>query len=166
MKLKGRKDMYDFRKATVDDISLLVRLRMDLLRAEIKDGENARLDYVEKQVEQYYRESIPSQSHIAYLAFEGEVCVGTGGVCFYQVLPTYFKPTGKKAYIINMYTAPMYRRRGIAIYILDLLVKEALDHGATYISLEATESGRPLYEKYGFALLHSEMQYKNETYEG
>lgn len=65
-----------------------------------------------------------------------------------------------------MYTAPKYRRQGIATQILDLLVKECLYQGATYISLEATEMGRPLYEKCGFAPLHSEMQYVNETYEG
>ena len=42
-----------------------------------------------------------------------------------QVLPTYHNPTGKKAYIMNMYTAPEYRRQGIALHTLDLLVKDA-----------------------------------------
>ena len=45
-----------------------------------------------------------------------------------QVLPTYHNPTGKKAYIMNMYTAPEYRRQGIALHTLDLLVKDAKEH--------------------------------------
>ena len=50
--------------------------------------------------------------------------IGAGGVSFYQVMPTYHNPTGKKAYIMNMYTAPEYRRQGIAFHTLDLLVKD------------------------------------------
>ena len=158
--------MYKFRRATIKDIPLLVECRLSLLHSAIGEGDEDKWNYVKNQVEQYYKDSIPDETHIAYLAFDGNTCVGTGGVCFYQVLPTYFKPTGKKAYIINMYTAPKYRRQGIATQILDLLVKECLYQGATYISMEATEMGRPLYEKRGFAPLHSEMQYVNETYEG
>lgn len=157
--------MYRFRKAAVNDIDLLVESRIHLLRSAIGEGDPARWDTVKEQVEKYYRESLPQETHIAYLAFCGTDFVGTGGVCFYQILPTYYKPTGKKAYIINMYTAPDYRRRGIAAQILNLLVKESLERGATYISLEATRMGRPLYEKCGFAALHSEMQYVNEAYD-
>ena len=91
--------------------------------------------------------------------------MGTGGICFYRVLPTYFKPTGEKAYVINMFTLPEYRRRGIGRKILSLLVEEALGRGVRYISLEATDQGRRLYENCGFALLKAEMQYVNETYE-
>ena len=48
-----------------------------------------------------------------------------------------------------MYTVPKYRRRGIAYQTLDKLVKEAKDKEIFAISLEATDMGRPLYEKYG-----------------
>lgn len=40
--------------------------------------------------------------------------VGTGGISFYQVMPTYHNISGKKAYIMNVYTQPDYRRKGIA----------------------------------------------------
>lgn len=63
-------------------------------------------------------------------------------------MPTYHNPSGKKAYIMNMYTAPEYRRQGIAIHTLDLLVKNAKEQGVLQIVLEATDMGRLLYEKY------------------
>ncbi len=72
-------------------------------------------------------------------------------------MPTYHNPTGKKAYIMNMYTAPEYRRQGIAISTLDLLVKDVRKQGVSQIALEATEMGRPLYEKYGFVKMEDEM---------
>lgn len=166
IRLEAGKIMMELKKATVEDIPLLVSMRMSLLHSAIGDGEKENWKFVQEQIEKYYKKTIPEKTHIAYLAFEDNRCVGTGGVCFYQILPTYFKPTGKKAYIINMYTLPGYRRKGIATKILNLLIKESLSRGATYISLEATAIGKPLYEKNGFAVLNSEMQYMNETYEG
>ena len=79
-------------------------------------------------------------------------------VSFYQVMPTYHNPTGKKAYIMNMYTAPEYRRQGIAFHTLDLLVNDAMKQGVSQIALEATDMGRPLYEKYGFVKMEDEME--------
>ena len=57
-----------------------------------------------------------------------------------------------------MYTKQEYRRKGIAIKILDILVKESNNKGITAISLEATDMGRPLYEKYGFVKMNNEME--------
>ena len=59
---------------------------------------------------------------------------------------------------MNMYTHPEYRRRGIATKMLDILVKEICERGITAISLEATDMGRPLYEKYGFINMENEME--------
>lgn len=57
-----------------------------------------------------------------------------------------------------MYTHPDYRRRGIAYKMLDILVNEAKSKGINAISLEATEMGRPVYEKYGFVQMKNEME--------
>lgn len=158
--------MITYRKATIDDIPMLTQCRITLLRSAIGRIDEEKMRFVEKQVIMYYTATIPNETHVAYLALQDGRFAGTGGVCFYRVLPTYFKPTGQKAYIINMFTNLEYRRQGIGTKILDLLVKESLSRGATYISLEATDMGRSLYEKYGFGRLASEMQYINETYEG
>lgn len=76
----------------------------------------------------------------------------------FQVMPTYHNPTGKKAYIMNMYTAPKYRRKGIAFKTLDMLVQDIQNRGITAISLEVTAMGRPLYERYGFVKMNDEME--------
>ncbi len=73
-------------------------------------------------------------------------------------MPTYHNPSGKKAYIMNMYTSPGYRRKGIAYKILDMLIRDTKSKGITAISLEATAMGRPLYEKYGFIKMKDEME--------
>ncbi len=59
---------------------------------------------------------------------------------------------------MNLYTALEYRRHGIAFHILDLLVRAAKEQGIMQIALEATDKGRPLYKKYGFAKMEDEME--------
>ena len=116
------------------------------------------MSVVEKESYEYYKRALETGEHIVYLVYDKENFIGAGGVSFYQVMPTYHNPTGRKAYIMNMYTAPEYRRQGIAINTLDLLVKDARKQGVTQIALEATDMGRPLYEKYGFVKMEDEME--------
>lgn len=50
----------------------------------------------------------------------------------------------------------------IAYLVYDQLVKHAKEQGILQISLEATDMGRPLYEKYGFVKMEDEMELKSE----
>lgn len=148
----------EYKKATIEDIDELVRTRIMVLRAANKLSDDEDMSVVETQSRGYYERALESGEHIAYLVYDNDEFVGAGGVSFYQVMPTYHNSTGKKAYIMNMYTAPKYRRQGIAFHTLDLLVKEAREQGISQIALEATDMGLPLYEKYGFKKLKNEME--------
>lgn len=152
--------MMDFiyRKATLDDMKILVETRVEILRDANGLSADADMSAVERESYDYYAKALADGSCVCYLVFDGETFAGTGGVCFYRVMPTYFNPSGQKAYIMNMYTAPEYRRKGIAYETLDLLVKEIRGRGVTFIALEATDAGRPLYEKYGFVRMEHEMR--------
>ena len=152
------KENYEYKKATIADIDELVRTRIIVLRAANKLSNDVDMLLVEKESYEYYKSALETGEHIAYLGYDNETFIGAGGVSFYNVMPTYHNPTGKKAYIMNMYTAPEYRRHGIAFHTLDLLVKDAREQGVSQITLEATEMGRPLYEKYGFVKMEDEME--------
>ena len=149
---------YEYKKATIADIDELVSTRIIVLRTANKLSDDADMSTVEKESYAYYKRALENGEHIAYLVYDNGTFIGAGGVSFYQVMPTYHNPTGKKAYIMNMYTVPEYRRQGIALYTLDLLVKDAKMKGITQISLEATDMGRPLYESYGFVKMSDEMK--------
>ena len=149
---------FEYKRATMEDIDEMVRTRIIVLRAANKLSDDEDMSVVEEESKAYYRRVLETGEHIAYLVYDNGAFVGAGGVSFYQVMPTYHNPTGKKAYIMNMYTAPGYRRQGIAIHTLDLLVKDVRKQGVSQITLEATEIGRPLYEKYGFVKMEDEME--------
>lgn len=151
---------FEYKKAALEDIDELVRTRIIVLRAANRLSEDVDMSLVEKESFAYYKHALESGEHIAYLVYDNGTFVGAGGVSFYQVMPIYHNTTGKKAYIMNMYTAPEYRRQGIAFHTLDLLVKDAKEQGVTQIALEATDMGRPLYERYGFVKMEDEMELK------
>lgn len=150
-----------YKKATIDDLDILTETRIEVLRAANRLENDVDMSEVKKQSFEYYQSAITEDTHLAYLIFDKDEFVGAGGISYFKVMPTYHNPTGKKAYIMNMYTKPEYRRKGIAFKTLDLLVRDAKERGITAISLEATTMGRPLYEKYGFITMNDEMELPN-----
>lgn len=147
-----------YRQAGPEDLTVLTETRIEVLRAANRLDETADLSEVRRQTQNYYKEAFRNQSHAAYLVYDGDRFVSAGGVSFYRVMPTVHNPTGYKAYIMNMYTSPEYRRNGIAYETLRLLVGAACQRGVSHITLEATDMGRPLYEKYGFVKMEDEMR--------
>ncbi|XME02107.1 GNAT family N-acetyltransferase [Lachnospiraceae bacterium C1.1] len=150
--------MIEYKFATIDDIDLLTKTRIEVLRAANKLDDSTDMSEVESSSRNYYRKSLADGSHTAILVMDGDKFIGAGGISYYEVMPTYHNPSGKKAYVMNMYTRPEYRRKGIARKTLDLLVNDAKSRGIECISLEATDMGKPLYENYGFTAMKSEME--------
>lgn len=148
-----------YERATSKDMEELVKTRIIVLRAANKLSDDADMSVVEQNSRAYYKYALETGEHIAYLVYDKDKFIGTGGVSFYQVLPTCHNPSGKKAYIMNLYTAPEYRRQGVAFHTLDLLVRAAESRGVSQIALEATDMGRPLYQKYGFVEMVNEMEF-------
>ena len=147
-----------YKKADITDIELLTTTRIEVLRAANNLSNEIDMTEVENQSYEYYKRALTDGSHTAYLVFDGAIFVESGGVSYFQVMPTYHNPSGYKAYIMNMYTNPEYRRNGIAIKTLGLLVEDAKKRGVHAISLEATDMGKPLYVKFGFVKMNDEME--------
>lgn len=154
-----------FKKASIADIELLTESRIEVVRSVYELDDSVNTSEIEKQSNDYYKEHLPNGEHIAYLIFDNDTFIGTGGVSFYKVMPTCDNPTGRKAFVMNMYIRPQYRRKGIASHILELLLEDVRKEGVTYIGLEASEMGKPLYIKHGFTEPKDELQLIFQTYE-
>lgn len=103
------------------DVDVLTETRVRVLLAANGLPENTDMTQVAEASREAYLRDL-GRCHTAYLVYDGETVVGTGGISYYTVLPTVHNPTGRKAYVMNMYTAPAYRRQGIAAETLRLLV--------------------------------------------
>ena len=142
-----------YKTATQQDIDILVTTRIKVLRAPNKLADQVDMSEVAAQSRDYYEKALKDGSHTAILVYDKDQIIGAGGISYFRVMPTYHKPTGRKA----------YRRKGIAYQTLNLLVADAKNKGIDAISLEATEMGRPLYEKFGFTGMNDEMELKKSV---
>ena len=57
-------------------------------------------------------------------------------------MPSYHNPAGLSGHIMNIWTDPAFRGRGIAWRMLDLLTAAACERGCLTVSLHTTAMGR------------------------
>ncbi|PTL84718.1 GNAT family N-acetyltransferase [Vitiosangium sp. GDMCC 1.1324] len=141
---------WSIRKASVEDVDELIRLRLALHRTtrgveKLEDEESL----VEAN-RRYFARALPAGQFHAWVAVaEGRV-VACSGLVPFERPPMPGNAVGLEAYIINMYTEPGWRGRGIARALFTELVRFARELGVGRLLLHATPDGRPLYESMGF----------------
>jgi len=150
---------FSYRQAAVGDLELLAHTRVEFfadVHNEMTDSQKAEMYACNKA---YFEETLADGTFTAFLAFDGDALAGTSGVNFYKTPPNVKNPSGKTAYISNMYTKPEYRDKSIATRLFAMTVDEARRRGCYKVILHATDMGRPIYEKYGFLVPGGAMEY-------
>ena len=144
-------DEVTIRQTTVAGVPDLVRLRRLMFEAMGFD-DPAQLDVADAAAAAYFAEAIPAGRFYGWLAITSAgVAVGSGGVVVDQHHPPGpSNLSGQIGYIMNVVTAPRYRRQGIARRIMQVILKWLAEQGIQRVTLHTTEMGRPLYEEVGF----------------
>jgi RimJ/RimL family protein N-acetyltransferase len=76
------------------------------------------------QMTQYFSKAMLDNTCISFIAKCDGIVTGIGSMHIREMPGNFKNPSGKWAYIMNMYTVPEYRRNGICKSILNLLVEE------------------------------------------
>jgi GNAT superfamily N-acetyltransferase len=148
------------RIATIDDIDSLVYLRIKLLDESNKNIENYDWEKYSQVLKAFYYDGLLNGKVIAYLAEENNNIIAASMMCFYNITPLLHNLDGKMALLTDMYTIPEYRNKGFGMSLLYSIMEHSKKLGYVKVTLNATESGRKLYEKYGFKDVNGEMSYK------
>jgi len=135
------------RKAELADVPTLVELR----KQQLIDEGLPPISEINKQLTDYFASAIADGSLVSWVIENNGEIIATSGVCFYALPPTYANPTGNVAYITNMYTKPEHRRGGFATELLKTVIDEAKKRGCKIVRLHASEHGKSIYKKAGFA---------------
>ena len=132
-----------YRKATVADIPYFVKTRRILLKRE----EDRSID---RLLEEFFTDAF-SDAMIAWVAEDDGQVIATVCICICPLVPRFDNPSGKVAYLTNMYTSPDYRRQGVASCLMREVLSDAERQGIKSILLNSTDMAVSIYERLGFA---------------
>lgn len=107
----------------------------------------------------YYEKHLADGTHIAIVAEADGKPAGCGAICLSEELPSPDNPSGRCAYLMNIYVREEFRSHGLGHTIVRALVKKARRLGCDKIFLETTDRARSLYKSIGFDELPGIMKY-------
>lgn len=143
----------------ISDLTELMKWRKEVIE-NVFDMEPS--SSILKANREYYEKHISDGSHIAFLAiFNGEE-IGSGSLCLTDELPSPDNPSGKCAYLMNIYVRKNFREHGVGHSIVRKLLETARNMGCGKIYLETTSEGRNVYESLGFHDMPDMMKFNIE----
>jgi GNAT superfamily N-acetyltransferase len=142
---------YRIRRATLADAAAIARqrVRMFLDMGELEEDE---APTVELATLTRLNSELASGEYLGWLAeANGEVVAGAG-VLLHAYYPNGPNPRGRPtAYILNVYTEPAHRDRGLARQLVVEILGWCRAHEVVRASLHSSRAGRPVYRRLGFA---------------
>ena len=144
-------DGISIRPATPDDADTIAHHRRAMFDAMYGPITPHDLAVMDATFVPYVRRGLAEGAYRGWLACtgDGQVVAG-GGLVVHEWPARPGDPNGCRAYILNVYTEPAYRRLGIARWIMTAILEWCRAQGHRTVFLHASAHGRPLYESLGF----------------
>ena len=149
---RGDANAITVRPASLADVDVIVRFRLDLLREHARHPIYGR---VRDDVQARARRSTPlhlaSGREITYIAFEGRTPIGMLRCLEGRGSPLLLP--AKYGYITSVFVARAHRRRGILKRLVEAAVTWASARGLTEVRLHSTPenvAANAVWEKFGF----------------
>jgi GNAT superfamily N-acetyltransferase len=137
------------REAGARDIPEILRQRRRMYE-DMQYRDPAALTAMAELTGNYLGEAIPNRSFCAWLAFDQDRPVAGGSILIAAWPAHPYDLECRRATILNVYTEPDYRRRGIARQLLAVMIGWCRREGFARVTLHASADGRHLYESLGF----------------
>ena len=141
--------MPTLRQATPADAALIAEHRHKMF-ADNNFATEAHLSTMDTTFEPWVRERLSDGRYVGLFFQEDSTILAACGIFFGDFPPHFLDPNPIRAYLLNFYTAPEARGRGLATQLLQQAVDECKQANVRVITLHASKFGRPIYEKFGF----------------
>lgn len=117
------------------------------------------LDEMCRHFEPWLLPRLADGRYLGWITCDGARPIASAALLFLDWPPHPLHPADSvRAYILNVFVEPEYRRRGLARSLVQLCMDEARRRNIRVTMLHASAEGRPVYELMGFSL-SNEMQY-------
>jgi GNAT superfamily N-acetyltransferase len=149
-------DIFRIRRATVQDADIIAGHRARMFQ-DMGDVSNDAFDILRAKARVQLKEWLESGDYIGWLATPAdkpETVVGGAGVQLQPILPRPLNAStigeGRQGTIVNVFTEPQWRRRGIAGLLVKEIITWSKNEQIDRLLLHASDEGRSVYERLGF----------------
>ena len=140
---------YTIREARSSDLPTILQHRRKMF-LDLGYTEDAALDAMQQTSEPLIARGLAEGFYRGWLIEEAGRVVAGGGVFMADWLSHPRGVQKKRVEIVNIYTEPEHRRRGLARLVMNTILGWCRDEGLHAVVLHASRDGRALYESLGF----------------
>jgi GNAT superfamily N-acetyltransferase len=138
------------RAATEADLAVVLRHRRGMFAA-MGFTDEARLAAMEQASAPFFAAGLRDGTYRGFLALaDDDQVIAGGGVVLIAYQPHPDDPRPRRPFVVNMFTEPEHRRRGLARLVLEAAIDWCKAAGYATVFLHASDEGRRLYESVGF----------------
>lgn len=137
------------REATTADIPEILRQRRRMYE-DMHYSDTHAVAAMTSLTATYLAKAMPEGTFRAWLACAGDRAVAGGAIVISPWPAHSYDLECRRATILNVYTDPDYRRRGIARQVVQTIIGWCRQQGFARVTLHASDDGRHLYESLGF----------------
>ena len=148
--MDGMQTDITIREALPGESAIILHHRRSMFR-DMGEGTVEELDQMVEVAGPWLARALADGSYHHWLALDASGRIAGGGgvlLCPWPANPK--DPCTQRAVILNVYTEPEFRKRGIARQIMLTILAWVKEQGLRSVNLHASDEGRHLYEKLGF----------------
>jgi GNAT superfamily N-acetyltransferase len=141
--------MYRFRPIILEDIPVLTHQRKQMF-LDMGRPDDAKMRVMLEAFVPWVKSAMIQGTYTGFLALHAaKVAAGLG--LMFQEMPPSLRDLGSSwGYILNVYTEPEHRRKGLAGELVKFALQECKGRGIHTVRLYASEMGHHLYASLGF----------------
>lgn len=161
---------FSIRRAQLEDAPVIAWHRARMFQ-EMGELSEAAFENLRRAAQDWTERALASGEYIGWLGApnsQPDAIAGGVGIQLRQVAPHPCRPPrdgtigrGRHAIVLNVFTEPEWRRRGLALRLMEEIIAWTRAEQLDRLVLHASSQARPLYEKMGFVLTN-EMRYAGE----
>lgn len=138
-----------YNQAAKDDIDELIRLRIAYINEDTGRIPEPDIEKFKERLRDYFGRKLENEI-IAFTARESERIVSVALLQIIEMPANANVVNGFYGIVLNVYTEPEYRGKGISTEVMKGLLKYGKDRKLPRIDLSSTDAGYSLYSRLGF----------------
>jgi len=157
--------MHKIRLATADDAATVSRQRR-LMFADNFTRAADEFDQLEAAFTEWVAPRLANGSYLGWFVVENDAILAACGLWIADFPPHWMDIAPARGYLLNFYTDPAARGRGLAKELLRISVEECRKRRIGVVTLHASKFGKPVYERFGFVQNNEMILRLNEEKQG